>query len=74
MNRVQEYQERIQELQEKIREIQNECSHPKGAVNVTPKSQTGGYDYEDRYWKEYYCTLCDKWWTDEKPKDDGMCC
>jgi hypothetical protein len=67
MNRVQEYRQRIEEFQERIQEIQAECSHPKGAVDVTPMSSTGGYDVNsDRYWTKYYCTLCEKTWEVEK--------
>ena len=54
----------IEERQAKIRRIQNDCNHPEDCVTKKHGGSTGNYDpYDDRYWTDFHCSLCDKRWT-----------
>ena len=62
LNLVQGIQKRISNLQKKIDQIQSKCSHEK--VDEAYRASTGNYDpYNDKYWTDYHCQICDKKWT-----------
>ena len=57
--------EQIKELKQELGEHQEKCKHPERHRIFEYKSNEGGYDgpAHDRYWTEYTCELCLKWWT-----------
>lgn len=66
MNKLKSLLEKRGEIDNQISLIQSECNHPKSALDVKHKSDTGNYDPSaDSYWTEYECGLCNKRWTED---------
>lgn len=66
MSIIKELKTKIEELQLQIKSIQSECSHPRSACKVVPKSGSmDGYSI-DNYWNEIDCGLCDYHWREEQ--------
>lgn len=66
MNKIDEIKNDIIRLQIKLEQIQNECSHPKSALEKEGSARTGNYyPYEETYWINFHCPLCDKRWAAE---------
>lgn len=60
MNTIEQLKKEIKDRQNQIIEIQEQCSHPEACLTKVHKSNTGGYDNDDRYWTEFTCSLCEK--------------
>ena len=69
MSRVDEIRIEIQKLNDELKSIQEECSHPKACLTKEYGSDTGIWcRYDDSYWTNFHCNLCDKRWTEEGSK------
>jgi hypothetical protein len=54
--------ERIQQLY-----LQEVCSHPDATGTLTGAAEHGNYDPScDKYWIEYHCLHCNKYWTKDQ--------
>ena len=69
MNSIKGIKDQISKLENTLRSIQNKCSHPSESVIKEHKGSTGNYDpSEDCYWTNFYCSLCEKRWTEAGSK------
>lgn len=58
-------QGKLNKVYSEISDLRSECAHPN--VIVTHHGDTGNYcQADDRYWKEFTCPDCGKFWNEEK--------
>lgn len=58
-------EEKIKSLYNEVEQLRNTCTHPN--ADVKHKGDRGNYDPSmDRYWIEYNCPDCGKFWTEDK--------
>jgi hypothetical protein len=51
--------------------MQSKCEHPPETLRKEYKGNTGDYDPNDnRYWVEFKCWLCNKYWTADSKTDE----
>ena len=51
-------------IQNELFELQRACSHE---ISVyVPKGNTGGLDYDDSHWYNFYCYDCKKRWSHDQ--------
>lgn len=52
------------EYNQKLIQLQLECPHHN--LEYKYRGNSGGWDYEDSYWTEWYCPDCNKKWTTDQ--------
>jgi hypothetical protein len=64
-NKYNQIQKKLKSAQSELERLQGTCEHPN--AEVKHKGDRGNYDPSmDRYWIEYNCPDCGKFWTEEK--------
>jgi hypothetical protein len=66
MGIIADLKEEIADTQKMIDDIQEACSHPEKAVTRVAGSNAGSGQYEEKYWYDCECGLCEKKWTEDQ--------
>lgn len=61
---VQKINKDISLLKEKLLRIQEQCAHPTDAMSYK-SGRIDDYGTESSYFRNCYCALCDKRWTED---------
>jgi len=61
----QKFNETVQKARNKLYIVQAECSHPEEHLKIKYEASSG-YAEPTRYWKEYSCGYCGKWWKEDQ--------
>jgi predicted RNA-binding Zn-ribbon protein involved in translation (DUF1610 family) len=64
INKRKRIEQKIQDLHKQLETLQNECTH--ASVMKVNRADRGNYDPScDRYWVEFKCPDCGKFWTED---------
>lgn len=68
--RVNEIYTKISDLEKEKLGLQKKCPHPKDRLSKKHGYNTGGYDGPsfDKYWTDFNCQICGKFWTEDGSK------
>jgi hypothetical protein len=64
-NKYNQIQKKLKGIQSELDWLQKTCKHP--TADAKHKADRGNYDPSmDRYWIEYSCPDCGKFWTEDR--------